>query len=509
MTVLPPRVLLPSQPSCTSVNNLPFSVLARACLVSALASPSSPLTLVISEANRISRFPWPCESVSPSPVACVGQTCDGTPIVESEHCHATAGHVVDSSSNKDVHTRCTSGRTLPRISSDATSHLSVPPEYYDALVCWASMAARELADMSAAVAGSDAMEDTPFALAAAVRFFHGVVPCVWFAPDPRCLARDVPVERLMPQAVAGAAGDDGAPRDAWLPSLISCSDGSWLAAVAADAQPQTLTAYHRVAVRSPISVLEALEASAPAVPSVVFRSGAWYEVAANGMVQAADTGQAPPMLLSHGAARSWHVSLYLGGHSVYRYAPAAQLRLVVTCARGTELFGWHAARLASFAAAGVRRVVLPLDDSVTEQLAWSPLREAILAIDAALREGEGGEHGATPCSGRSRPQDAYAASPAPHPCVPFGRGVLVHCMAGRSRSATIVAAYIMARFGVKVEAAVQFLQTRRRCAQPNRAFIAALHSHEERLWSLLGGCVGSCEVGDPPETPRRGLGGSG
>eukprot|EP01118_Nematostelium_gracile_P000978 TRINITY_DN1097_c0_g1_i1.p1 TRINITY_DN1097_c0_g1~~TRINITY_DN1097_c0_g1_i1.p1 ORF type:complete len:211 (+),score=18.58 TRINITY_DN1097_c0_g1_i1:190-822(+) len=52
----------------------------------------------------------------------------------------------------------------------------------------------------------------------------------------------------------------------------------------------------------------------------------------------------------------------------------------------------------------------------------------------------------------------------------LGSGVLVHCAAGVSRSAAVVAAYLMKREGMAVEEAVKTVQSARRIAQPNSGF---------------------------------------
>lgn len=59
--------------------------------------------------------------------------------------------------------------------------------------------------------------------------------------------------------------------------------------------------------------------------------------------------------------------------------------------------------------------------------------------------------------------------------------VLVHCQRGRSRSVTIVLAYLIRRNGWTVAEALQYVACRRRCAEPNIGFIDALRTHQESM----------------------------
>lgn len=57
--------------------------------------------------------------------------------------------------------------------------------------------------------------------------------------------------------------------------------------------------------------------------------------------------------------------------------------------------------------------------------------------------------------------------------------VLVHCYAGQSRSATVLAAYFINRFGVSTMDAANFLRHKRPCVSPK--FMKELESYEAAL----------------------------
>jgi len=50
----------------------------------------------------------------------------------------------------------------------------------------------------------------------------------------------------------------------------------------------------------------------------------------------------------------------------------------------------------------------------------------------------------------------------------------VHCMAGRSRSATVVLAYLMTRHGMSLADAYQFLKSKRPGISPNLGYMGLL-----------------------------------
>ncbi|KAK7387798.1 hypothetical protein VNO78_22591 [Psophocarpus tetragonolobus] len=64
-----------------------------------------------------------------------------------------------------------------------------------------------------------------------------------------------------------------------------------------------------------------------------------------------------------------------------------------------------------------------------------------------------------------------------------GGGVLVHCFAGRSRSVTIVVAYLMKTRGMSFSEALQHVRSIRAAAAegPNRGFICQLEDFEKSL----------------------------
>ncbi|KAL5782521.1 hypothetical protein ACOSP7_007550 [Xanthoceras sorbifolium] len=65
-----------------------------------------------------------------------------------------------------------------------------------------------------------------------------------------------------------------------------------------------------------------------------------------------------------------------------------------------------------------------------------------------------------------------------------GGGVLVHCFVGRSRSVTIILAYLMKKRGMSFSQALEHVKSRRPQASPNPGFISQLKELEK---SLQGG----------------------
>lgn len=59
--------------------------------------------------------------------------------------------------------------------------------------------------------------------------------------------------------------------------------------------------------------------------------------------------------------------------------------------------------------------------------------------------------------------------------------VLVHCVQGISRSASVVCAYLMALYAWAPAKAVAFVKSKRWIAEPNFGFVAQLHEYEKTL----------------------------
>ncbi|XP_073053422.1 dual specificity protein phosphatase 1 isoform X2 [Primulina eburnea] len=62
-----------------------------------------------------------------------------------------------------------------------------------------------------------------------------------------------------------------------------------------------------------------------------------------------------------------------------------------------------------------------------------------------------------------------------------GGGVLVHCFAGRSRSVTVVVAYLMFKNGMPLLEALEHVKILRPVASPNLGFMSQLHGFERSL----------------------------
>uniref|UniRef100_A0A5B7CFK7 Dual specificity protein phosphatase 1 n=1 Tax=Davidia involucrata TaxID=16924 RepID=A0A5B7CFK7_DAVIN len=63
----------------------------------------------------------------------------------------------------------------------------------------------------------------------------------------------------------------------------------------------------------------------------------------------------------------------------------------------------------------------------------------------------------------------------------MGGGVLVHCFVGRSRSVTMVVAYLMKKHGMSVSQALEHVKSKRPLAAPNSGFMSQLQNFEKSL----------------------------
>eukprot|EP00475_Leptophrys_vorax_P017342 TRINITY_DN24005_c0_g1_i2.p1 TRINITY_DN24005_c0_g1~~TRINITY_DN24005_c0_g1_i2.p1 ORF type:complete len:268 (+),score=7.45 TRINITY_DN24005_c0_g1_i2:344-1147(+) len=73
-------------------------------------------------------------------------------------------------------------------------------------------------------------------------------------------------------------------------------------------------------------------------------------------------------------------------------------------------------------------------------------------------------------------------------------GVLVHCVAGMSRSATIVIAYLMKKKGLSLRESFAHVKKCRPIAQPNYGFMRQLEQFEAYLSTKKEGAQGGCTV---------------
>jgi len=65
-----------------------------------------------------------------------------------------------------------------------------------------------------------------------------------------------------------------------------------------------------------------------------------------------------------------------------------------------------------------------------------------------------------------------------------GKGVLVHCMAGRSRSVSIVAAYLIKYHHMSAEEALKLMKQKRSCINPNEGYRNQLIEYEKQIRQL-------------------------
>ncbi|ODQ63095.1 phosphatases II [Nadsonia fulvescens var. elongata DSM 6958] len=67
-----------------------------------------------------------------------------------------------------------------------------------------------------------------------------------------------------------------------------------------------------------------------------------------------------------------------------------------------------------------------------------------------------------------------------------GPSVLIHCMAGISRSATVAIAYLMWKHQLDYETVFKSVKSQRTVISPNPAFVAQLRLYEQWQWVITG-----------------------
>lgn len=84
------------------------------------------------------------------------------------------------------------------------------------------------------------------------------------------------------------------------------------------------------------------------------------------------------------------------------------------------------------------------------------------------------------------PEKMLEAAITIHAMRTTGQRVLVHCMAGRSRSTTVVIAYLVAaRLAANTDEALALVVKKRSVARPNKGFMQKLRAMEHLLQGML------------------------
>jgi hypothetical protein len=140
--------------------------------------------------------------------------------------------------------------------------------------------------------------------------------------------------------------------------------------------------------------------------------------------------------------------IHLGGFtsSCLKYVEQKKITHIVNAAKGLEkFFVAYGRQMPEVEKRGVKIMKLDWVDTTTQTLwrerKWDQLEEAVVFIEEAQKAG--------------------------------GR-VVVHCAQGKSRSATVVIAYVMAKLNIGVDEALKLVQAKRPMAEPNAHFMEQL-----------------------------------
>lgn len=73
--------------------------------------------------------------------------------------------------------------------------------------------------------------------------------------------------------------------------------------------------------------------------------------------------------------------------------------------------------------------------------------------------------------------------PIIHQDLMSGKGVILTCVEGRSRSVSLCAAYMIKHHGYSVDEALEYIKERRSCIKPNEGYVRQLREFEEIIRS--------------------------
>jgi predicted protein tyrosine phosphatase len=307
------------------------------------------------------------------------------------------------------------------------------------------------------------------------------------AHDAACAALAAPAERRMvcptcacafPYAARGEAGLDAS---GFLAHVNGCDApaAAPAAAHAALAHLFRVRAHARIAAVGPPARTgagwpapdAALAASTPSTRAIVVRDGPWYTLAAG------DADEVPLGGGAGGGGGGPRARLFLGSEAAARapsWLAAARVAALVNCAHNSEPLP-PAALAAAGVAAPVRRVRLVDAEAVAGQDAGAMIDagadEVARALDDAAAAGAAEEAAAARALDDAAGAGAGGAAP---------RAVLVHCVAGISRSASCVIAYLVKHGGLPLADAAARVRAARPAAMPNADFWRALGALEAR-----------------------------